>query len=700
MGEPTFTEEILGGPGTPRENANAIVDAEITKFSKGTPPEEGSSQSPTSDPRGKYKNMGADRPSRPREEGDTNRGMSDKDYRSPDIRTNSYYGPVNASPEMQAALSAQDELAKSLKGIADTPTEEAPVRSTTQEVLDGLNADLKKQQAEDAERAANSPDVPQFILDSQKRRAEQDAALTQTSATQELDEESLRRQQTLRDARNGTEPFTAGGDRDSTWSPDQSGLQAESPLAPIERRIITNNDPNVTILTAEEAAQNPPYLGEEDDKPQVRYEPIPSLPEGQPKTSGNQSEDSDPQFKHLDELMTPEEAARYENSFGQMENAKRIDDVLAEVRANIANATQSSDTPSLDTAPQVETPEVKQDTQAETIKAQAELIQAIKELTKAIEDLKKAFPNDPQIQVIANNILVGTGNIIGTQGSIVMGEGNAQANIQVENLEVTVTGEAVQGDKTGTEANPEGGEKKAETPVDELEKLNKEREELKKKLEDPNLTPEERKAAEEALEKLDKVIEKAEKKVTTDQQEAAEQVTELTEEDKKEFEEAGKKKEGFLATITRMFKGKKWSTLISSAGMSVGSALVMSKVAAATVALGGPIGAAIVGVGLVGLGGYSAIKTLRKVKETAESQGMDWKDLAKDKGFMLGALGGAALSGITKFGIPALVPGLSIVTPFIGMAAEMGIMTMQEARLNRQQFFQYLRLLLIVTAVP
>lgn len=62
------------------------------------------------------KTEGASRPSRPREEGDANRGMSDKDYRDPNIRTNSYYGPVTATQDLTDNLDRLDKISKSLRG--------------------------------------------------------------------------------------------------------------------------------------------------------------------------------------------------------------------------------------------------------------------------------------------------------------------------------------------------------------------------------------------------------------------------------------------------------------------------------------------------------------------------------------------------------------------------------------------------------
>lgn len=326
------------------------------------------------------------------------------------------------------------------------------------------------------------------------------------------------------------------------------------------------------------------------------------------------------------------------------------------------------------------------DAQAELLKANTELINAIKELTKAIKELREAFPNDTQIKIIANNIILGTGKIInsGSQNNLGSSD-NVVNNAGGVGEEVTVTPTETEDTNPVVEETSEEKDEEKISKVNELQKLNKEKKELEEKSKDPNLSQEERERIEASLEELKEVIEKTEAVITIEQNDKAEKVIKLTEEEKKEFSDAGKTKEGFMATITRMFTGKKWKAFLANAGISTASTLAVSKIAAVTIATFGPVGIGVIGGLLVGLGGIAAFKTIRNVKETADSQGVSVIELLSEKRFILGALLGGVVSGSTRVGLPTFIPGVGPILPLLGLVTELGVSAIGERNLNKKQ---------------
>lgn len=176
-------------------------------------------------------------------------------------------------------------------------------------------------------------------------------------------------------------------------------------------------------------------------------------------------------------------------------------------------------------------------------------------------------------------------------------------------------------------------------------------------------------------------------------EEKARAVVDMPEEEKEEFREAAKSKEGFFASIKRRFSGKAWKNLALNTGISIGGSLAMLKGAGAAVASFGPVGAIGVGAVMLGLGGYAAYRTYKGMKETAQEQGLTLSEMIKEKGFLKGAAMGLAVSGVLKGGggmlLPALVPGVGPMLP-IGMvlattAVEIGGQALLESNLNKKQ---------------
>jgi hypothetical protein len=316
---------------------------------------------------------------------------------------------------------------------------------------------------------------------------------------------------------------------------------------------------------------------------------------------------------------------------------------------------------------------VGSETQEKSVDSKTKLVQSAAVLGNTLGELKDS--NDSQLQLTIKNLIIGVGNIVNAEGqsSITMGDSSVTNEINLGVGEQPVLEKASDGDSKGT------------NKVEELEKLHKEKEELEKKQADPNLSKDEKDKIEKAKDELDDVIENTEDVIEEEQEKAASAVVKLTEEDKKELSDAGKTKEGFMAAITRMFKGKKWSAFLANAGLSTASTLAVSKAAAVTIATFGPVGIGVVGGVLVGLGGIAAFKTIKNVKETADSQGVSWKELLKEKKFVLGALLGSAVSGSTRIGLPTLIPGVGPILPLLGMAAELGVSGIGERNLNKKQ---------------
>lgn len=325
------------------------------------------------------------------------------------------------------------------------------------------------------------------------------------------------------------------------------------------------------------------------------------------------------------------------------------------------------------------------DPNIELINANKELVEAVNKLIKTLEDLKTTSANDPQMQLIIKNLLIGVGNIVNAEGqsTITTGDGSIKNELNLGVGDQPTTG------TTSTETPPAEKKKEGEektTKLDELEKLNKEKEELEKKLNDPNTTPEEKEKIQKSITEIEEVIAKTEAVIKIEQQQAAEKVTQLTQEDKKEIDEAGKKSGGFLATITRMFKGGKWKGFLANAGLSTASALAVSKIAGAVIATTGPVGIGLVGAGMAVLGAIALRKTWTNLKNVSEAQGMTVSEfVSRDKKFALSFALGSAISATTRLGLPAIVPGVGPILPFLGMATEIAISGVAETRLNKQQ---------------
>lgn len=306
-----------------------------------------------------------------------------------------------------------------------------------------------------------------------------------------------------------------------------------------------------------------------------------------------------------------------------------------------------------------------------------ELVEAVTKLIKTLEELRTSYTSDPQLQLTIKNLMIGLGNIVNAEGesSITIGDDSVKNEINLGGEEQI----------TSIEEIIEQENSKETTKVDDLEELQKQKAELEKKLEDLSLLDEEKEKIKKAIDELNDVIKKAEGVVEKEQEEAADDITKLSEEEKKEFSDAGKTKEGFSATITRMFKGKKWKAFLANAGISTASTLAVGKIAAVTIASLGPVGIGIVGGVLVGMGGLAAFKTLKNVKNTAEAQGVSVKELLSDKKFRGGALLGGLISGSTRIGLPSFIPGVGPMLPFLGMAIELGVSGIGERNLNKQQ---------------
>ncbi|MHC1716954.1 MAG: hypothetical protein AB9915_03685 [Candidatus Dojkabacteria bacterium] len=226
-----------------------------------------------------------------------------------------------------------------------------------------------------------------------------------------------------------------------------------------------------------------------------------------------------------------------------------------------------------------------------------------------------------------------------------------------------------------------------------ITELEEQKKQLEEKLKDPNLTPEQRISIQNSIDNIVNVINLAAEKGEADIEKKAEKVTNLTEEDKKNIADAGRSESGFLAAIKRTFSGGKWKNLLFTSGTSVAGSLAMMKGAGLAVATLGPVGAIGVAGVMLGLGAFAVIKTIRGMREVAESQNLTMSQLIKEKGVLKGAALGLAVSGLLKGGVggllPALIPGvgpiLPIVTILAATAAEIGINAKLESNLNKEQ---------------
>ncbi|MFA5634013.1 MAG: hypothetical protein WCY00_00285 [Candidatus Dojkabacteria bacterium] len=167
----------------------------------------------------------------------------------------------------------------------------------------------------------------------------------------------------------------------------------------------------------------------------------------------------------------------------------------------------------------------------------------------------------------------------------------------------------------------------------------------------------------------------------------------LSQEEKKEIEEAGKTNNGYFATIKRMFSGQRWKGLVSQIGISVAGSLAVAKGTGLAIATLGPAGAIGAGAIMLGLGGYTAYKVYEGMKISAKEQGKTVSELIKDKGFLKGVATGLAVSGLMKGGagmlLPALIPGVGPALPIamvVGSTAiEIGMQAKLESDLNKKQ---------------
>ncbi|MGI6423479.1 MAG: hypothetical protein ACOX0X_02615 [Candidatus Dojkabacteria bacterium] len=300
--------------------------------------------------------------------------------------------------------------------------------------------------------------------------------------------------------------------------------------------------------------------------------------------------------------------------------------------------------------------------------AEGKAIEAANNAIDLYKKLQESHTGNPHIYLYVKNLTIGAGNIIN--------------NIEdSKDTDITITTRSDSSQQKGVEEVPEKpkGEGQPGNNVEELEKLNKVKKNLNKELDNPG-------EQEKVEEKTNELIKQTEEVIEEDQLEQAGEVTELTEKDKEEIKEAGKTKEGFMATITRMFSGRRWQGIVANMGMSVASALAVSKVAGVAIATLGPVGVGIVGTGMIGLGALGIVKTVRALRETARSQNMGVIEfIRRDRNFALGAVLGAATSGFTRIGFPALIPGIGPWLPALGVGIETAVSAYGEVRLNRQQ---------------
>ena len=185
----------------------------------------------------------------------------------------------------------------------------------------------------------------------------------------------------------------------------------------------------------------------------------------------NSTEEEKP-IEHFDSMMEADEAKRYENSFGQLENLKTVKDIQQE----IAESIQRANTTSTQQTEQVVTPakEVKDSTEKTDL--EKEFIIAIKQITDFLNKSKDKFANDQSVQQSIQNIVVNIGSItvnIGGAESVINnvqgGETSTNTTSPQEEETPAQGGEAV--NQTGTEETSTTGEEEQEsTPENQKEK--------------------------------------------------------------------------------------------------------------------------------------------------------------------------------------------------------------------------------------
>jgi hypothetical protein len=591
---------------------------------------------------------------------------------------------------------------------SDTPPEVIPIPVSSivinemQKNLDDANN--ASDQKYDQQMSENPEDKPPFLINrnngSDEEKVQQLKEELKTMKT-ELNNESLQRQQTLRDARAGNAPFT-GGDPDREWQPPKSNVPVADPIPQPE--VIDNNQPT-DVLPIPNA-------------PEVTQENYDDMMENVPKRSRNkvakdiERDITGKNFTHLDDLMTPEQAARYENYFNQ-EGVKTTDDILEEVRENIENAKTTSTTSATQDIPtQTDSPLNDDSEKASEEKGPVEndyteLLKALEDMKISFEKLKDICSNNIQIQIIANNIILGSNELIQITGGTINVGGEVGGTIKEAKSDAPTDPTEIKTDGSDDYITIDDGkgrkeedyitieERKGEDSIDitsaeedenkveKIKKLQEEREKLEEQLKDPDLTEEERKAITDALEDLDNVIKETEDITIEEQKKAAEDFVELNDEQKAEFEDAGRKPESFMAVIERTFKAGGWKTLVSSLAMSGGSTLLLVKGGAIAAASGaGLLLPAALGAGIIGLSIYGAYKGIRHAKETAASQGMSFKEFSKTKGFWTAVATGTVISGVGRLGSAFIVPGIG---PLVMGAVDMGILAYTESRRNKEE---------------
>ncbi|MHA1690334.1 MAG: hypothetical protein ACTSU7_01725, partial [Candidatus Heimdallarchaeaceae archaeon] len=227
---------------------------------------------------------------------------------------------------------------------------------------------------------------------------------------------------------------------------------------------------------------------------------------------------------------------------------------------------------------------------------------------------------------------------------------------------------------------------------------------LKQRLTDSSTTVDQSKAIKNTIFAINSVINIAKGDITnettinpTEIVNSANNLVDLSEEDKEEIEEAGKNEEGFLATIKRTFKGSGWKKFVGSIGKRFASNLAISSIASGTVALLGPVGATLVGGAMVVMGGITLHQGFKKLKAEAKAQGRTIKDLWADKEFRKGLIAGTLTTGVgrlTTIGMSSIIPGVGGIlgsalsamgTAAIGTTLESGVEFVAEKGFQAKQ---------------
>jgi Arc/MetJ family transcription regulator len=173
---------------------------------------------------------------------------------------------------------------------------------------------------------------------------------------------------------------------------------------------------------------------------------------------------------------------------------------------------------------------------------------------------------------------------------------------------------------------------------------------------------------------------------------SAEALVNLNDQEREELEEAGKTNKGFFATIQKVFKSKGgWKGFITSVSKRFGSSLAISGAAAGVTTLFGPVGAAVVGGAMVGMGVWTIIKAKNQAQAEADRRGIKMKELWKDKEFRKGLITGALTSGVGRAGTmlaSGLIPGLGniggvLLSATAGMAIDTGFEVKAEMNKNK-----------------